>query len=92
MSTTAIDPGQQTRPQAEVTSPGHPASSRTFTVKVKRQSTPDAPARVESFSIPYRPNMNITSVLGEIALNPVTSEGQESTAIAYDANCLSTLR
>ncbi len=79
---------QQHQPVAEVTSPHHPASTRTFTVKVTRQASPDAPARTETFAIPYRPNMNITSVLGEIAMNPTTTEGRESTAIAYDANCL----
>ena len=73
---------------AEVTSPKHPASSRNFTVKVQRQASPGAPVRTEIFAIPYRPNMNITSVLGEIALNPTTTDGRESTAIAYDANCL----
>lgn len=88
MATSAVEIKPDTTPKAEVTSPGHPASSRTFTVKVTRQATPDAPARTESFAIPYRPNMNITSVLGEIALNPVTADGQQSTAIAYDANCL----
>ena len=75
-------------PIAEVTSPHHPASTRTFTVKVQRQASPDAPVRTETFAIPYRRNMNITSVLGEIALNPTTTDGRESTAIAYDANCL----
>ncbi|MGI4826863.1 MAG: succinate dehydrogenase iron-sulfur subunit [Janthinobacterium lividum] len=75
-------------PVAEVTSPHHPASARTFTVKVQRQNSPDAPMRTETFAIPYRRNMNITSVLGEIALNPTTTDGHESTAIAYDANCL----
>ncbi len=85
---TAVQSPEITAPKAEVTSPGHPASARTFNVKVQRQATPDSPARTETFAIPYRPNMNITSVLGEIALNPVTREGQQSTAIAYDANCL----
>ena len=75
-------------PVAEVTSPHHPASARTFTVKVQRQAAPGAPVRTERFAIPYRRNMNITSVLGEIALNPTTTDGHESTAIAYDANCL----
>ncbi len=79
---------ETTNRPAEVTTPGHAASSRTFTVKVKRQPTPDAPARTETFAIPYRPNMNITSVLGEIALNPVTADGQPSTPISYDSNCL----
>ena len=72
----------------EVTTPNHPASRRTIKVEIKRQSTPDAPPRTERFEIPYRPNMNITSVLGEIACDPVTSAGVETTPIAYDANCL----
>ncbi|MBE7159116.1 MAG: hypothetical protein INR62_11925, partial [Rhodospirillales bacterium] len=78
----------ETTVKAEVTSPGHPASARTFNVKVQRQATPGEPMRTETFAIPYRPNMNITSVLGEIALNPTTVEGTPSTPIAYDANCL----
>jgi succinate dehydrogenase / fumarate reductase iron-sulfur subunit len=72
---------------AEAT-PNPAVSSRTITVKVKRQATPDAPAREEAFAIPYRPGMNITSVLGEIALNPVTAGGKPSTPISYDSNCL----
>ena len=60
----------------------------TIHVEVLRQSTPDAPARTERFAIPYRPNMNITSVLGEIALNPVTADGAPTTPITYDSNCL----
>ena len=61
---------------------------RTIKVEIKRQTTPDAAARTEKFEIAYRPGMNITSVLGEIAANPVTADGKETTAIAYDANCL----
>ena len=60
----------------------------TIEVTIHRQATPDQPARTEKFAIPYRPNMNITSVLGEIAANPITADGQQTTAIAYDANCL----
>ena len=63
-------------------------AARTIKVEIKRQATPDAPARSEKFEIPYRPNMNITSLLGEIAANPVTTNGNVTTAIAYDANCL----
>jgi succinate dehydrogenase / fumarate reductase iron-sulfur subunit len=63
-------------------------AGRTFTVKVKRQATPDAPANDETFAIPYRPGMNITSVLGEIALNPVTADGNPTTPVSYDSNCL----
>ncbi len=63
-------------------------NTRTIKVEIKRQATPDAPSRTEKFEIPYRPGMNITSVLGEIAAEPITADGRETTAIAYDANCL----
>jgi succinate dehydrogenase / fumarate reductase iron-sulfur subunit len=61
---------------------------KTIQVEIKRQATPDQAAFTEKFAIPYRPNMNITSLLGEIAAAPVTSDGKETTAIAYDSNCL----
>ena len=64
------------------------SAQKTIDVHIKRQATPDQPARTEKFSIPYRPNMNITSVLGEIAAAPITADGAETTAITYDANCL----
>src|ERR1700691_2549877 len=63
-------------------------ANRTIQVEIHRQPTPDQPARTEKFSIPYRPNMNITSLLGEIALNPVTADGTPTTPITYDSNCL----
>jgi succinate dehydrogenase / fumarate reductase iron-sulfur subunit len=63
-------------------------AARTISVQIKRQSSPVAKAVTEKFEIPYRPNMNITSLLGEIALNPVDFNGKETTPITYDANCL----
>jgi len=60
----------------------------TIKVEIKRQASPTEPARTEKFEIPYRPGMNVTSVLGEIACAPVTADGKETTAIAYDSNCL----
>ncbi|MCU1323695.1 MAG: Succinate dehydrogenase subunit [Acidobacteriaceae bacterium] len=57
-------------------------------VEIKRQASPDSPAVTEKFEVPYRPNMNITSLLGEIALNPTTITGQATTPITYDSNCL----
>src|ERR1700743_3734117 len=56
--------------------------------EIKRQSSPDGSAVTEKFEIPYRPNMNITSLLGEIALNPVDVTGKATTPITYDSNCL----
>jgi succinate dehydrogenase / fumarate reductase iron-sulfur subunit len=46
--------------------------SGTIKVEIKRQSNPNTPATTEKFEVPYRPGMNITSLLGEIALNPTT--------------------
>jgi succinate dehydrogenase / fumarate reductase iron-sulfur subunit len=60
----------------------------TIKVEIKRQSGPDGSAVVEKFEIPYRPGMNITSLLGEIALNPVDVTGKATTPITYDSNCL----
>ncbi len=64
------------------------SSRANIRIQIKRQATPDASPRTEHFEIPYRPNMNITSVLGEIACDPVTADGTPTTPIAYDANCL----
>jgi succinate dehydrogenase / fumarate reductase iron-sulfur subunit len=60
----------------------------TIKVEIKRQPNPDAPAVTEKFEIPYRPGMNITSLLGEIALNPVDVSGKQTTPVTYDSNCL----
>ena len=79
MATAVLD-----RPTANSTT----SAPRTIRVDVKRQNHPDAPARTERFEIPYRKGMNITSLLGEIAMEPTTSDGKASTPISYDANCL----
>ena len=68
--------------------PSMATAPSTIHVEILRQSTPDAPARTERFAIPYRPNSNITSLLGEIALNPTTADGAPTTPITYDSNCL----
>jgi succinate dehydrogenase / fumarate reductase iron-sulfur subunit len=60
----------------------------TIKVEIKRQSSPDAAPATEKFEIPYRPGMNITSLLGEIALNPVDVSGKPTSPITYDSNCL----
>lgn len=59
-----------------------------FTVKVKRQDTPEAAPYWETFELDYKPNMNVISVLQAIAANPVTVEGKKTTPIAYLAACL----
>ncbi len=63
-------------------------ADRTIKVEIKRQSGADGKITLENFEIPYRPGMNITSLLGEIACNPVTADKQPTTPITYDSNCL----
>lgn len=57
-------------------------------IKVKRQDRPDATAYWQTFELPYKPNMNMTSVLQAVAANPVTVDGQQTTPPTYDAACL----
>src|ERR1700685_4084832 len=64
------------------------ANNKTVIIKIKRQLTPDARAMWEEFEINYRPNMNITSALMDIAANPVTRDGKQTTPVTYDSNCL----
>src|SRR5689334_2261207 len=63
-------------------------AQKSIVIKVKRQQGPNASSNWEEFEIPYRPNMNITSVLMEVAANPVTRDGKPTTPITYDSNCL----
>src|SRR6202163_4548240 len=64
------------------------ANKKSVLFKIKRQPTPDAKPLWEDFEIPYKPNMNVTSALMEIAANPVTRDGKRTTPITYDSNCL----
>jgi succinate dehydrogenase / fumarate reductase iron-sulfur subunit len=61
---------------------------RKIIIRIRRQDGPDKPSRWEEFAVPYRPNMNIISVLQWIAAHPVTSDGTATTPIVYDSNCL----
>jgi len=63
-------------------------ANKSIIFKIKRQNDPQQKAMWEEFEIPYRPNMNVISVLMEIAVNPVTRDGKPSTPIIYDSNCL----
>jgi succinate dehydrogenase / fumarate reductase iron-sulfur subunit len=63
-------------------------AQKSIIIKVKRQQGPNASSKWEEFEIPYRPNMNITSVLMEVAANPVTRDGKTTTPVTYDSNCL----
>jgi succinate dehydrogenase / fumarate reductase iron-sulfur subunit len=63
-------------------------AERTVQVEIKRQASPNAEPTWEKFEFPWRPGLNITSILMDVAMDPVTKDGKPSTAVAYDANCL----
>jgi succinate dehydrogenase / fumarate reductase iron-sulfur subunit len=63
-------------------------SDRKITIKIKRQDGPGKTPYWETFSIPWRPNMNIISCLQWIAANPTTTEGKQTTSPVWDAGCL----
>jgi succinate dehydrogenase / fumarate reductase, iron-sulfur subunit len=63
-------------------------ANKSIVLKIRRQNTPRQAPSWEEFEIPYKPNMNVTSVLMEIAANPVTRDGKATTPVTYDSNCL----
>src|SRR5271167_1453631 len=57
-------------------------------VKIKRQPSPTQPSHWEEFSLKWRPSMNVIICLRDIAENPVTRDGKQTTPVSYDSNCL----
>ncbi len=57
-------------------------------VRVQRQDRPDSPPYVQTFEVPYQPDMNVLSVLQSIAAEPVTVDGEHTTPVVWDCNCL----
>jgi len=56
-------------------------ATKTVSLEIKRQASPDAPAIWERFELPWRPGMNVISAMMEIAANPVTADGVDTTPI-----------
>ena len=46
------------------------ANNKSVIFKIRRQETPDAKPHWEEFELPWKPGMNVTSSLMEIAANP----------------------
>jgi len=59
-----------------------------FLVRIQRQDRPDTRPYREMFELPYQPDLNVISVLQEIAARPVTVDGRTTTPVAWDCNCL----
>lgn len=70
--------------------PAYAPSSRptSFQVRILRQDAPGDESRWERHQITYEPNLNVISVLQKIAAQATTADGDATTPVAYDCNCL----
>jgi succinate dehydrogenase / fumarate reductase iron-sulfur subunit len=57
-------------------------------VKIRRQSGPKESVHWDEFEVRHRRSLNIITVLRDIAENSVTLEGNFTTPVSYEANCL----
>lgn len=57
-------------------------------LRIKRQERPDSAPYWQDFTVPYKPAHNVHSVLTELQMRPVTSDGSVTTPVAWDAACL----
>lgn len=63
-------------------------SDRFIHFRIWRQDTHESPGRFEEFKVPYRKGANVISCLMEIQRNPVNAQGQKTTPVIWDSNCL----
>jgi succinate dehydrogenase / fumarate reductase iron-sulfur subunit len=63
-------------------------ATKTVQFEIKRQASPDDPAVWERFELEWRPGMNVTTAMMDIAANPVTADGRATTPVTYDSCCL----
>lgn len=57
-------------------------------IKVKRRDSATSNSYWEEFKIPYKPNMNVVSVLMEVRKNPVNASGKTVDPVVWECNCL----
>ncbi|WP_026690581.1 succinate dehydrogenase iron-sulfur subunit [Alteribacter aurantiacus] len=55
---------------------------------ITRQKDGEGGSYKEEFKLPYRENMNVISALMEIRRNPVNANGEDTTAVSWEASCL----
>ena len=56
-------------------------ANKTIAIKIKRQADPQSQPFWEDFEVPWRPGMNVISVLMDIAASPVTRDGKATTPV-----------
>lgn len=63
-------------------------SEKTVKLIVTRQEGPEGSPYNEEFEVPYRQNMNVITALMEIQRNPVNAQGESTTPVVWESNCL----
>ncbi|HMO85523.1 MAG TPA: succinate dehydrogenase iron-sulfur subunit [Lacipirellulaceae bacterium] len=72
---------------AQSASPGS-AKPNSFEVRIPRQAAPGEAPFWQRHRVTYEPNLNVISVLQKIAAQATTSDGEATTPVAWDCNCL----
>ena len=67
---------------------GHANRPSSFEVRILRQDAPGQPGYWQRHQVTYEPNLNIISVLQKVAALATTSDGKQTTPVAWDCNCL----
>ncbi|MFB5662921.1 succinate dehydrogenase iron-sulfur subunit [Alteribacillus sp. HJP-4] len=55
---------------------------------ITRQEGPDEDSYTQEFELEHRPNMNVISALMEVRRNPVDANGNPTSPVIWDMNCL----
>jgi succinate dehydrogenase / fumarate reductase iron-sulfur subunit len=70
---------------------GHSHESKkphSFEVRILRQEAPGESSHWERHRVTYEANLNVISVLQKIASQATTADGESTTPVAWDCNCL----
>ncbi|WP_394119881.1 succinate dehydrogenase iron-sulfur subunit [Planococcus donghaensis] len=63
-------------------------TAKTVLFEIERRNSTAEDSYWEKFELPYVMNMNVISALMEIRRNPVNMEGEKTTPVTWDMNCL----
>lgn len=61
---------------------------KTVHLKIKRQDGPNSKPYWEEFKVPRSQNMNVVSALMAIQKNPININGEKTTPVVWESNCL----
>ena len=87
-STGHHDGGQPSQSPADHGGNGHSAPQRFVRVRILRQDAPGEESYWERFEIPYVANMNVISILQQVAAQAKSRDGRRVAPVAWDCNCL----